>query len=89
MKKLQPEIKRFENYEFFRSVTDAIKIVRKGFIATAAGSEGAINFYRDYIGLYKCEYMQQRVTLDEKTFKKQKDAVTWLKKTIPKIKIEK
>ena len=78
-----PGIKRQNpEYEFFRNITNALKIVRKGLVASAAGDHGAIDFYKDDNNKYRCNLHRHRITEDTQIFKKQKDAVVWLKNNL-------
>ena len=71
--------------EIVRSVSGAVKALRAGKAATAAGPNGAINVWCDDAGVYRCEAMRLYRTLEATTFRAQKDICPWVRKWLAKI----
>lgn len=60
------------------SRTDALMLFRAGNVVTGAGSNGAINLWRDSDGLAHCEFSRWRQTISSFTTKSTLAVGTWL-----------
>lgn len=70
---------------FIEKASHIKSIIKKGLAATAAGSNGAINIYKDDAGNIRCEAMRYCATIDEKLFANIDDAIVWVDEWLPKI----
>lgn len=68
-----------------RSVSAALKTLRSGMAAAAAGKNGAISVYRDDSQLYRCISERFLRTIEERTFKTLKEVGPWIKEWLGKI----
>lgn len=63
-----PNTKDPKECEFFRSVTKALAIIRRGLAATAAGGAGAINVWRDDSGQLRGELFVRQSLVESAVF---------------------
>lgn len=69
-----------------RSRTDAIAILRAGYVATTtAGDKGAFTIHRDDEGKYHCDFMQFCMSKDYKVVESISAAAKWLKGIWPQL----
>ena len=67
------------------SPTAALLALRSKLAASAAGSDGALNVWRDDVGMYRCEFMRFRRTVDSRVFHRLIEVRGWLKEWLPKV----
>ena len=80
-----PNTEADQNCEIVCSVRAAFDALRRGFAASAAGDNGAINFWYDDDGDLRGERQRFRVVQDSQTFASQKEARAWLKQALAQI----
>lgn len=71
-----------------RSVAHASKMLRMGKAVTTAGDGMALAIWKGDDGLWYCESMRSRKTLDMKEFVHLAAAIQWLKTWLPRVKSE-
>lgn len=74
-----------QDCEIVRSIAGAFKALRRGVAASAAGDNGAINLWYDDDGDLRGERFCFMITQDSQTFQNQKEAGTWFKEALRKI----
>lgn len=70
---------------FARSGAEAVRVLRKGLAATAAGDTGAINAYQDRDGVYRCEAMRFMATVESQSFNSLRSVAKWYAVWLKKI----
>ena len=70
---------------FFGSFTQAMRIIRSGYIATTAGDNGAMNAWRDDDGVLRAYFCRRMITIEDRTFKTVKEFRGWMKIWLPKL----
>lgn len=70
---------------YFKSVTDALRGLRKTRVKTASGNYGAIHIWLDDYGLYRGERMKDMLPRSKTVAKNQNQLKAWLRQELPKI----
>ena len=68
--------------EFIRSGKEIEAILNRNLAVTAAGSNGAINIWKDNDGWIRCEAMKYCSLVDKKIFNNIKDTIRWANKQL-------
>lgn len=80
-----PDARKIRKAECFRSIAQCLRILRKGFAATTASDEGAINVWKDRHGRWRGERQRYMIKQSETTCTNLDLLRAWLKEQLPKI----
>ncbi|ASK29701.1 hypothetical protein CEY12_06105 [Chryseobacterium sp. T16E-39] len=64
-------------FEYINDSSEIQNILSEGKACSAAGDNGAINIYKDDKGVFRCEAMRFRVTIEEKRLNIITDVIEW------------
>lgn len=80
-----PDTRKIRKTKFFRTIPQALKIIRKRVAATAASDNGSISIWDDRNGFWRAERDVHFIPRSHFKGKTKRELVAWLKIELPKI----